>query len=201
MGWTGSPARGTGSGGEDARRSAAARRASPRVSPPPGAPVSAEPRLTPRSAGQARRSLHEGACGSQRQAGYPGGLGRPQRLLSAVARQQQQHPRSVLRRGVCLPAQCLSLRLPQRLSPNRAAEVHGVRLRFLVGRGRTPSLRREKCLATHWEIGFEEPNEKSHFSTAVSQFAVWRRQKAPKLPGTRQNVLSPETPLPPGRKV
>lgn len=87
----------------------------------------------------------------------------PPSQSSSSAQGQSQEEASV-----CLPHVSRS-GCPSR-SP--AAEVHNVRLRFLVRIDRTPFLRREKYLTMHWETCFEKTNEKSHFSTSVSQFVV-----------------------------
>lgn len=170
MRWTGSPTGARRAGGEDAWRSAAARPACPRVSPPPGAPVSAELGPTPRSS---RASTKEPRAPSARQ-GSPRTLAGPDASFppwqgSSSTRGQSQEEASVspprVRRSGC-PSGSLQT-APQKGTACGCA--------FLgVGEGHFSSPR-EKCLATHREICFEEPNEKSHFSTAVSRFAVCRR--------------------------
>lgn len=105
-----------------------------RLLPVPRCQRSLAPRPAP--AGQAQRSLLLPA---------PGGVPRgpwPAPTPPFCRRKAVAAPKVGPKRR-CLSPRPVSdaLRLPRRLSPNRAAGVHGVRLRFLVGRGRRPSLR------------------------------------------------------------
>lgn len=188
VGRIGPPTGWTGNGGEQAWRSSSAHRASPRVSLSPGTPVSAEPVSKPRfgCASTKEPPAPRAKQGYPEDPGGPDASFPPSRGSSSSEGQSQE---------ICLPTPCHSLRLPPRVSPNGAAEGHGERLRFLVAR---KGLLWEKCLAIHWEICFEEPNEKSY--AFLPRFLV-RSLEKPTLPDTRQNVLSAEMLLPLERKV